>query len=470
VTADPSDLTRDAAQWITWWPPSTQMVVWPLVRAGMSIGGAVQAVACAALLLGSLGWTRWWSRFALPERMIVSVAILMPWLRYASNAVFQYSAEILAFAATPWILLAVLDLVERPGRWQRAGLAGLLAGGMYWLKYSSVFIAASVIAFAGAQLWHRDRRSALIAVAACAVPVVALSAINRVYGGAANMFTAWHALRLSPETVLYAAGNPALMAADADSMLQFVLTNPDHVLLRSHAVVAALGIPGGLTLAWLLARSQRPEERLATTTMMVTLVLMIAAWIGSSAVSFETRHIAGAAIAALPAAIAIARRQWSSIGGSVRIWCLACGVAYVVIPWAIYGPVSVATKVFRQRGFVTTTTGLYNPLVSPRDARAAVARLNGACGIPDAVWYVPEPLTSLELSRRIVATHADFESLEELSSRHYRGAVSICALLPPKFEGNGKGRAIRTSFIDIRTWTRREAPGSAYAVWIGSPQ
>src|SRR5262249_28963411 len=265
------------------------------------------------------------------------------WLRYSSNALFQYSAEILAFATTPWILLSTIDLVERSqpasqgsnrsdGR-RRWFLVGVLGGCVYWIKYSSVFVTGSVIAFLWIESWGRDRRWQFAsAVAGCAVPILALSAINRAYGGAANMFTAWHELRLSPDTLVYAAGNPALMAADADSLLQYLLTNPAHGLWRDRFIVAALGVPGGVAFAWLALRAERPIERLPAVTLFVTMALMTVAWIGSSAVSFEARHVAGASMAALPAVLAIGTRRWETLGRPARLWLPTCGVAYAAGP------------------------------------------------------------------------------------------------------------------------------------------
>ena len=469
VTADPSNLTRDVTEWITWWPPSTQLLTWPLVRAGAPIGIAVQAVACLALLLGSLGWARWWRLFELPRPLIVAAAILLPWLRYSSNAAFQYSAEILAFAATPWALLFALHLGEGPKRRARSGLVGFFAGTLYWIKYSSLFITASVMGFLCLELWPRRRGVLAAAIAGCALPIVALSAMNRWYGGAANMFTTWHPLRLSPETMVYAIGNPGLMAADADSLLQYLLTNPVHGLWRDRLAVAALGIPAGLTLGWLVLGAERKAERLAAVTLFVTMAMMVVAWIGSSAVSFESRHVAGAAIASLPAAVAIARRRWASIGPASRAWIAFCGIAYVCVPWAMYGPLSVATKAIRQNGYVTTGTRLYNPILAASNAQAAITAIRGNCVLPAAIWYIPEPLTSIEFAGRMVITDADFESLEYIAALRFHGDVPVCALMPPKFEANGKGAAIRNSFVDIGSWSRRVVPGAAYDLWIGTP-
>jgi hypothetical protein len=130
---------------------------------------------------------------------------------------------------------------------------------------------------------------------------------------------------------------------------------------------------------------------------------------------------------------------------------------------------SVATKAVRQHGYITTGTGLYNPILAASNAQAAMAAARGHCLLPDAVWYIPEPLTSMEFAGRMVITAADFEALEYISALRFHGEVPVCALMPPKFETNGKGAAIRNSFVDIGSWSHRVVPGAAYDLWIGMP-
>jgi hypothetical protein len=476
VTANPSDLTTLSSEWINWWPPSTQLAVFPFARAGLSLGAAIRVIACVALLIGTLGWARWWTLFDVPRAYPLAAAMLLPWERYSSNALFQYSAEALAFASIPWVLIAAARVAgeadsdgEVPA--SLAFGAGTAAGALYWVKYSSVFVAAGAIVFLAFHLFRtRHGRSRVVwLVAGCALPVAVLSVVNHWFGGAANMLAASHSLRLDPRIPVYVLGNPGIMAADADSMLQFFLTNPDHGQLRDPLAVAALGIPGGLTLVWLFLRVEDRVERLAAVTLAVTSLLMAVVWVASAAVSFEARHVAGAAMAALPAAIAIAHRSWDRFHPLARVWLLVAVMCYVVLPWPVYGPASVATKLRRAWGYVTTSTGFYDPMLSTRHADRALSEAKRACDPQVVVWYIPEPLTSLDFSGPLIAAFADFESLADLSSKRYRGPIAICALLPPKFEINGKGPAIRRSFVDIAQWSRHPAVDAEYDVWVGMP-
>jgi hypothetical protein len=476
VTANPSDLTTLTRAWISWWPPSTQLAAFPFARLGFSLGATIRIVAGAALLLGALGWARWWAMFALRPAALAAAMILLPWERYASSGLFQYSAELLAFACIPWVLLAATRLAGDTSRGRRvrpspAFGVGIAAGTLYWVKYSSVFASVGVVLYLVACLLRRPGgiRVVIWLLAGAALPVAALSGLNEWFGGAANMLTASHAVRLEPRMLVYGLGNPALMAADLDSALQYLFTNQDHGLLRNPVAVAAFGVPGSLTLAWLLVRARDQVERLAAVTLGVTVSLMVTAWVLSPGVSFEARHVAGASMAAVPAAFAIGRRSWARFHPYTRLWLIIVATIYVLLPWT-YGPVSVAAKLWRAKDYVTTNTGLYNPLLSPHDAALALGEVTQACEPKPVVWYIPNELTALEFTGPIIETSADFESLAELSARHYRGNVAICALLPPKFETNGKGLAIRNSFGDVTAWTRRSAAHAASDVWIGIPR
>jgi hypothetical protein len=476
VFPDSTNLAADTTEWIVWWPPSTQVLAWPLLRAGLSIGAAIRIIAIVAVVAGAIGWAWWWALFELPTSWILAAALLVPWQRYASNGLFQYSAETLAFAAVPWVLIAAAASVReidagRTPSWSVLFSTGLASGALYWVKYSSVFVTAGVTLFVLARLaTARSWKSAGALAIGAALPAVLLSVLNRHFGGAANMLAQSGAFRLDPRMFAYAIGNPAAMSADAGAVLDYVLTNPERGLGLTAFAVALASVPAGVTLAWLLTGSATRVERLAATTLAVTVGLIVIAWMASPAVSFEARHVAGAAMAVLPAAVAIGRRGWRGFAAPLQSWLVAVSLAYVIAPW-IYGPVSVAVKTLRPQGYVTSDSGIYNPILSAHDARRAAASVRDRCRSAgsDAVWYVPDPLTALEFHGRMVMTGADFEPLDVLRSRRYEGRLPVCALLTPKFEGNGKGPAIRASFVDVRSWTREPADQSLYDVWIGRP-
>src|SRR5207248_9617528 len=65
ISPAPDDLSRDVHEWIAWWTPGTQIAVYPFMRAGLSLGRSVRAVAAITLVAGSVGWATWFSFFEL---------------------------------------------------------------------------------------------------------------------------------------------------------------------------------------------------------------------------------------------------------------------------------------------------------------------------------------------------------------------------------------------------------------------
>ena len=77
------------------------------------------------------------------------------------------------------------------------------------------------------------------------------------------------------------------------------------------------------------------------------------------------------------------------------------------------------------------------------------------------IWYLVDPLTALDLPGRIIVRHADFIDLALLRRDLFLTTrlVRVHVVLPPRFEDNGKGKAIRASFPQATAWSRTGDPG-----------
>jgi hypothetical protein len=217
--------------------------------------------------------------------------------------------------------------------------------------------------------------------------------------------------------------------------------------------------------ALLLLTHERREQR-AAAVLALTVVGAAAAWIASPAVSYEARHVAAGTFAALPAAVSAARRQWPDLASLTRFGLVMVALLYLVLPWAVYAPVAAVTKRVRHAGYATTERWLYNPLLSAGNGATAIREARVAC--PDgSVWYMPEPLTALEFGGPMIITHADFEHIDVLRAQRYIATRPVCALLPERFEGSGKGDVIRTSFTGVTAWSAQRLTASFYTLWTG---
>ena len=81
VQPDKTDLSRDAGTWIMWWTPGTQIVTFPLMRAGLPLGHSLRVLSAAALIIGSIGWATWFSYFAMPDAVLFALAAFFPCIR-----------------------------------------------------------------------------------------------------------------------------------------------------------------------------------------------------------------------------------------------------------------------------------------------------------------------------------------------------------------------------------------------------
>lgn len=503
VQASPQDISHSDTTWITSWPPATQLLVLPLARAGLSLASAVRLLASVALVVGCLGWVRWFEVFDLPGPMRLGLAAGLPWLRYVSNPLFLYSAEILSFAVTPWLLFVVLRLGERAntrgdsdptnGLWVVGG--GLALGSAYLVKYSLVFVVLGGLlhlligsAIPGtepllpllAQPSDRNRAATsarigprgrlFVLVGACALlPVLGLSLVNRLMGGALNSATASLRFHWSWRHLLNGLADPALAASDAASPLQYLLFHPVHGIAHDEIWQAVAGVPAGLMLIWLLARSKAAGggEQLAVCLIVATTAGLLAIWTFTGAASYEPRHFAPAGLAVLPMALAQGARAWRTGGAGLRKLLVSFATAYVLCPM-LYGIVSIPVKLMREpKAYRAGPSGFRNPFLAVVDVQAVRAWLLRDFDDSTDVWYLTEPISTLDLPGRVIVRHADFMDSGDLARERFwsRATIRVVALLPPAFEANGKGRIIRSAFPRAAAWHGQQVPGSNYLRW-----
>jgi hypothetical protein len=483
VSPAPDDLSRDMQEWIAWWTPGTQIAVYPFMRAGLSLGRSVRAVAAITLIVGAVGWATWFSFFDLPAGMLLALSALFPFIRYASNGLFLYSAESLVFAAGPWMLILTMKCLSAERAKARGyvshGVLGLALGAAYWLKDSLAFVALGATVALAIAAWRRggDRVGSLARCAAtgigAAIPFITLVALNHRYGPLANKVTSALSLKLpGVPTLLDALALPVLQMADAFAMWDYLLMHPSHPVIQNAIWISVIAAPGGVLLWWLMLRRPAvtsPAASLARSVLVCSLASIATIWTISAAVDHKPRHVASAAFAALPLAIAEARRRWSGLSAVTRSTLLAAGAGYLCIPLA-YGVVSVAAKVARfPPHYRPGPADIYNPLLSETDIASVRGRLLSHT-THAAIWYVPDPVSALDLPGRLITTTADFEPLAELKAARYVSsrAVEVRALLTEKFARDGKADAIRASLQHAGPWKMESIPSSDYQLWTAN--
>ena len=92
VQADPRDVSQDAREWISWWPIGTTLLVYPLLRMGLTIGADIRVLASLALIAGSIGFGYWLRVFRLPQRLATALAISIRWILGSATRISLYAS------------------------------------------------------------------------------------------------------------------------------------------------------------------------------------------------------------------------------------------------------------------------------------------------------------------------------------------------------------------------------------------
>jgi hypothetical protein len=447
----------------------------------MTAGTAIRIVVSVFVILGAWGWGRWLALFELPVLLSLTVAGLLPWARYSSNGFFDFTPETFVFGVGPWMLLAAhaIGAEWRNGTGcgiRRAVLAGTLLGVGYMLKYSMLlpvvgvvlFLAWSAFSRRGRANRHVDRQHRRIAFEfACIVGVLGsavagLSVVNHRAGGAANLVMTAVAPAVDLRSIPEAIGAPAQIAASLDAVLRYLLLRPGHPVVPDERGLLLIGVPVVLGLVWAMW-SRRPWNLPGQLTMAVLLssvVCLIVVWNVSGVVDHSARHVAVAGLAGLPLGLQVASETYRGSGAKVRRGLWLTGAIYVGLP-LLYGPVSVAAKIARTpRPYGLAVSGFYNPLLAYGDAETCANALASVFEPSQDVWYVIDPNSALDLPGRMIVVQADFID-RSAPARPLR----IRALLPDKFEAEGKGAVIRASFMGAGAWERTSYPACQHRLW-----
>jgi len=171
---------------LTNWPVGYPLIVWAIrvvfhltsIEACRWIGVA----ACAAALVG---WFVWIKRALPPGVTGVLLAAVAAASAVPVASLTNPSTDAVLVAALPFVLLLATG-ARRSSLW--TVLAGLTAGGLFWIRYASVFVPVAVGLYLLVEAFRRRvrlRDVGLFGVSA-ALPIAAILITNRLCGGAAS--------------------------------------------------------------------------------------------------------------------------------------------------------------------------------------------------------------------------------------------------------------------------------------------
>lgn len=159
----------------------------------------ISLVACAAALVG---WFEWVRRIVPNRWSVMLAAAVAAGCAVSVSGLVNPSTDMLLVAAIPYLLLLTMRATS-----DRRGLAtgsvrqsgggscslvtlGLVSGGLFWIRYASVFVPVAIGVYLLIAWWRRRAirlRHVLLYGVCAAVPMVALLAVNHIFGPAESM-------------------------------------------------------------------------------------------------------------------------------------------------------------------------------------------------------------------------------------------------------------------------------------------
>jgi hypothetical protein len=482
VQADATDLARDSAGVVSWWPPSYQAVPALFERLGANgWGAAVRASVILCWVSALLGWSACF-RLARPRAVHWGwVVLVFATARYTHSAFDRYDGEVLLLGALPWVL--VFDIRALAATRSRSLLAfagGALGASLFAVKYSALLSCAALgfawLPWSGERArLHAWRPALSYAVGAGAVLAV-LHALG-VPGGATP--SAIRADGVAPLLALYPYTALPLALTELDSLVQFLFVHPTRPWLPEFqrwmiGLPLLLGIAACLGWSWqhTAGHAERGPTKAAALRCATALVCVLPGLLGlllmaGADLGDRARHVRPAALVALPWIVDALASAAQSAVRRVRLTALLTSGWLVVLPCA-YGASTLLEKAFRRS---TTTerqvgsSGLrLEVLGGAVDARAFSRALLAARPAADTVVYVTSPDVAIDLaSARLLVRHADLTAAAELAKERYHGCPrgGVLLALPSAFEQGDKARLIRASFRDVADWQPLELAGHA---------
>lgn len=449
VGPDPANIAVDTGGFSTWWAPGQYVFPGLLERLGLDLGIAMVTVATACSAIGLWGWFGLCRAMGFSIRTAaLTVAITAGTRHFALPFGIYNGGEVLMFAATPWFLRLVWTL--RDLRWTAVLPLSVATLGLIFLKLSGLVLSGAAISAAvlsGGPPWfnRETMRKAIVAAATLGATAAAFYFAWFTRGGnPMSAATGFHPALLPGHAAFIVSGMWSGMFSFGD-LANFVFFHPSRPILSSHnAVFYLMSVPALGTLAVLVRRlraSHAKYLRFVLLAAAATAAFFLLTWLRGGLVSLEERHFAAISMLFLIGVV----EAFAGAGLILRV--VFAGVASLAMVYGIASAVGHArinlADPLGTRGYRLHNASL--PLLDHLH-KIDVADADGT----RPVIYVPTPEMGVELRHaRLIASHADFDGIEQLRKHIYRGRVRrLYVVAQAPLVANGKAEAILGSFAD----------------------
>lgn len=476
VAPDPADISRDRADFMTWWSPGQHLIPGALTVLGLRLGSALSITAGLSLLCCLLGWIRVLKHFAFsPQAAMLAVAFIATF-RYSTLPFGIYNGgEILLQGLTPWLILAgcrvpVVSVVRAAALACFAILLGFFA------KLTGVLVACAALTAGSVVALMRLRRITTGMVAGAIGATLAVGLLYATWfsrGATPASGTGWS---FQFSNFAFALAAPWGAGVSWMDMWEWVLLNPGRPILRNQSSIAWFLLPPVVFFAtvilWGLRKSADKRSDLIGVIKItiwfyaICALAMAVLYMRGGAIGLEERHLRSAGTLVFVCALGVANRLPRKGAGRFAVMAF-CGFM------SLYGGVSFVSRAWstkpEQIDRYSRTRQIIVDVGAIEYARAAFAREGR-----DALFVLPSPEVASVFppGARILSTQLDFESEASIAARRYAGRVPghVYVLIQTRLVQTAKGTLLLKGFINypLDAWERHEFGNTTVLVQAAS--
>jgi hypothetical protein len=454
---DLSDISREVEGFMTTWTPGQHMLPGMVETLGISLGLAIIIVVSVFTVLGLLGWFTLYRAFGFSLQTTSVAVAIVACTRFFNLPFTNYTGgEVLLFGVAPWFVLMAWK--QRELRW--FAVLPLLAGAvvLVFAKLSGIIVSGAVVggaAICGHDAWRR--RDTVRKLAVAAVTIGLMGAIFYVSWYTRGVTAASIPAEIHRDGLLFyvsfCVGSLWSSAISLLDLSNYLFLNPGREVLQSGDAIAYAYFPLALvtyTITWMRLRHAYGEYLRFTYSISAAILgFLLLMWSTGASINLEERHFR---IPSLLLFVGVLQAFTTS-----RSWLLRTSFVVVAGLACVYGVTSFVARTAANSHYPMGDRG-FRQINASAEAIAFIRTIDLAG--PDArktLVFLPSPEIALEVrNARSWSNHADFEPLEALKSRVYRGRVDrLYVFVQKRLVSNGKADAILRSFVDypIDSWT-----------------
>ena len=446
------DISRDTTKFLAKWSPGQYLIPALITKTGFNLGKALTITTALFSLIGILGYYFLYRDLGFDRGInLLSCTIATSMTFFAFPFGVYNGGEVLLFGVAPWIILLCLrnsDLII----WQLPVVVLIFLVGAF-AKLSFVICAIAVLF----SLFIFKYRSASNIVPSTIIRycINILIIFFSFYPILYFIYTSkgHTAVNYSPGIsspvggLLFALAAPLYSPLTLGDLINRFLMHPSNPIIHSYDEILPILFILAMVAVFIYARILlHSHKKLYSSVLLGFLITYITVfgffYITGAPITWEDRFFRIPGMLLIPGLIEMIgnlQNGFLKLLGYLAIFiaCLSGVASFFVMKGMI------------SKNNIVGSQGFTHYIIS-KEALSILHYIDANGPQGNNLIYVTSPEIALEVKRyRVLSSHADYESLEELSKRKYRGSVdNLFLILQEKFLKNGKAEAILKSFSD----------------------